>query len=469
VTARDPMTIDADHWRRRLATLAEQHHVPGAALGILRLRPDRDDDLVEAAYGLLNTDAGIEATTDSLWQIGSITKVWTATLAMQLVDEGLLDLDVPVAGYLPELRLADADAGKAVTMRHLLTHTSGIDGDVFTDTGRGDDCLAKYVTVLADVRQLHPIGATWSYCNSGFSLAGRVIERITGGTWDAALRERITARLGLTHTVTLPEEALLFRTAAGHVDMNGGQRLTPVWGLPRSAGPAGLICATPGDVLAFARMHMTGGQGLDGTRVLSTAGVAAMAEFQTDVPDKYVLGDSWGLGWTRFDWDGHELIGHDGNMIGQAAYLRVLPQAGLAVVLLTNGGHPRDLYQDLYREIFAAIAQVEMAAPIQPPARPVAADITPYLGTYERASMRIEVLAGGGGPVLRTTDGGPLARITPDPVEEYPMTALEPGLYAVREPGTLTWLPVTFYELPSGEKYLHFAARATPKAGQGPH
>ena len=464
MTRRDPMTIDADHWRRRLATLAELYHVPGAALGILRLRPGHDD-LVEASCGLLNTVTGIEATSDSLWQIGSITKVWTATLAMQLVDEGLLDLDTPVADYLPELRLTDADAAKAVTMRHLLTHTSGIDGDVFTDTGRGDDCLAKYVALLSQLRQIHPIGATWSYCNSGFSLAGRVIERITGGTWDAAIRERIIVPLGLTHTVTLPEEALLFRTAAGHVDVNGERRLTPVWGLPRSAGPAVLISATPADVLAFARMHMTDGLAPDGTRVLSADSVKAMAEFHTEVPDRFVLGDSWGLGWIRFDWGGHQLVGHDGNTIGQAAYLRVLPEAGLAVVLLTNGGHARDLYQDLYREIFAEIAGVEMAAPIQPPAEPAAADVTPHLGTYERAGMHIEVLAGGDGPMLRTTAVESLAQVTPDPIAEYPMTAIGPGLYVVREAGTLTWLPVTFYELPSGEKYVHFAARATPKAG----
>ncbi len=119
-----------------------------------------------------------------------------------------------------------------------------------------------------------------------------------------------------------------------------------------------------------------------------------MAEFHTEVPDKYVLGDSWGLGWIRFDWGGHQLVGHDGNTIGQAAYLRVLPEAGLAVVLLTNGGHTRDLYQDLYREIFAEIAEVEMAAPIQPPSEPAAVDVTPYLGTYDREGMHIEVLAG---------------------------------------------------------------------------
>ena len=254
-----------------------------------------------------------------------MSKVWTATLAMQLVDEGKLDLDAPVAEVLPELRLADAEVAKTVTMRHLLTHTSGIDGDVFTDTGRGDDCVEKYVALLAEQKQNHPLGATWSYCNAGFVLAGRVIEKLTGLTWDAALRQQICAPLGLRHTVTLPEEALLFRTAAGHVDVTGDPVLAPVWQLPRSLGPAGLICSTPADVLAFARMHLTGGLAADGTRVLSAASAAAMTELQADLPDKYSLGDSWGIGWIRFGWDGQRLVGHDGNTIGQAAFLRVLP------------------------------------------------------------------------------------------------------------------------------------------------
>ena len=163
------------------------------------------------------------ATADSLFQIGSITKVWTATVVMQLVDEGLLELDTPVVEVLPELRLSDPDVTKSVTIRHLLTHTSGIDGDVFTDTGRGDDCLEKYVDLLAEAGQNHPLGATWSYCNSGFSLLGRVIEKLTGTTWDPALRDRLFTPLGLTRTVTLPEEALLHSAAVGHVDVEGEQ------------------------------------------------------------------------------------------------------------------------------------------------------------------------------------------------------------------------------------------------------
>ncbi|HEY7173388.1 MAG TPA: serine hydrolase, partial [Micromonosporaceae bacterium] len=458
--------IDAAHWQRRLAALAERHRVTGAALGILRVRDGGagDDDLVEAAYGVLNKDTGVEATTDSLFQIGSISKVWTSTIAMQLVDEGKLDLDAPIANVLPELRLADPDVTKQVTMRHLLTHTSGIDGDVFTDTGRGDDCLEKYVGQLAEVAQNHPLGATWSYCNSGFSLIGRVIEVLTGGTWDAALRERVFKPLGLGHSVTLPEEALLYRAAVGHVGEGGAEPTrAPVWTLPRSAGPAGLISSTPADVLAFARMHLVGGVAADGTRVLSEASAAAMAAKHADLPDKYSLGDSWGLGWIRFGWDGRRLIGHDGNTIGQSAFLRLLPDEGLAVTLLTNGGHARDLYQDLYREIFAELADVAISETLTPPDEPVSTDITPHLGTYERASVRMEVLGGDGGPTLRTTITGSLAELLPEPTQEYPMTALSEDLYLVREPEAETWMPVTFYRLPTGERYMHFGARATPK------
>ena len=458
--------IDAAHWQRRLTELAERHHVPGATLGILRMRPGRDDELVELATGLLNKETGVETTTDSIFQIGSMTKVWTATVLMQLVDEGKLDLDKPVIDVLPELRLADSEVAEKVTMRQLLSHTSGIDGDVFTDTGRGDDCLEKYVAQLDQVAQNHPLGATWSYCNSGFSLAGRVIEKLTGGTWDAAIQERLIRPLGLARTGTLPEEALLHRAAVGHVGEPGAEpQRAPAWGLPRSAGPAGLINSTVGDVLTWARVHLNGGVAKDGTRILSEESTAVMTEKVAELPDKYILGDSWGVGWIRFGWDGRRLIGHDGNTLGQAAFLRVLPDEGLAVTLLTNGGNTRDLNEDIYREIFAELADVEMPQPLTPPAEPVSVDVTPHVGKYERASVRMDILERDGQPVLRTEVTGPLAALMPETVHEYPMTAVAENLFAVREPDGQMWIPLTFYELPSGESYVHFGARATPKVG----
>ncbi|WP_410590019.1 serine hydrolase [Amycolatopsis sp. lyj-23] len=446
--------LDAAHWRRRLAALARKHRVPGASLGILR-----GDDQVVASHGVLNTATGVEVTDDSVFQIGSITKVWTATVVMQLVDEGRVSLDAPVADVLPELRLADPDVTKQVTLRHLLTHTSGIDGDVFTDTGRGDDCLEKFVGLLDEVAQNHPLGATLSYCNSGFVLAGRVIEKLTGQTWDAALRDRLFTPLGLTHTGTLPEEALLHRAAMGHVAAaDGEQQPAPAWGLPRSAGPAGLITASAADVLAFARMHLAGGRG-----VLSEASAAAMTEWQADMPDKHTLGDSWGLGWIRFEWDGHRVIGHDGNTIGQSAFLRLLPSHGLAVTLLTNGGNTRDLYEELYREIFAELAGVALPPPAAPAAEPPSVEAADFTGVYERASMRIEVFEGETGLRMRQTVTGPIAALVPEPTTEHDLIPMGGSRFVFREPGARSWISATFYSLPTGERYLHSGVRATPK------
>ncbi|KZB86084.1 serine hydrolase [Amycolatopsis regifaucium] len=453
--------IDAAHWRRRLAELARKYRVPGAALGITRIG---DDAEAHVTYGVLSTATGVEVTEESVFQIGSVSKVWTSTVVMQLVDDGLLDLDSPISDVVPELRLADPDVAKQVTMRHLLTHTSGIDGDVFTDTGRGDDCLERYVEILDQAGQNHPLGATFSYCNSGFVLMGRVIEKLTGLTWDAAMREKLFAPLGLTHTVTLPEEALMFRAAVGHVTEGDEEpKPAPIWGLPRNMGPAGLITATTKDVLRFARLHLTGGLTPSGERILTTASATAMAEKQTDIPDKHSLGDSWGLGWIRDEWSGRRVIGHDGNTIGQSAFLRLLPDQGLAVTLLTNGGNTRDLYVELYREIFAELADVAMPKPIEPPATPVTVDASRHVGVYERAGVLMEVLAEEDGIRLRQTATGPLAELLPEKTMEFDLVPVTDSLFVCREPGARTWMPVTFYTLPTGEPYLHFGVRATPK------
>lgn len=452
--------LDAAHWQQRLSELAPLHQVPGATLGILRL----GDDAAIASHGVLNVETGVEATGDSVFQIGSITKVWTATVAMQLIEEGKLTLDTRVVDVLPSLRLADAEATQAVTIRHLLTHTSGIDGDVFTDTGRGDDCLEKYVATLADVPQNHPVGATFSYSNAGYALLGRVIEQLTGLSWDEAMRQRLYGPLGLQHTGTLPEEALRFRAAFGHLGRDEhGPKLAPAWSPPRSLGPSGIINSSAHDVLEFARMHLLGGVTQDGSRVLSERSATLMTEFQVELPDTTVLGDSWGLGWIRFDWGGTRLYGHDGATIGQAAMLRVLPEAGLAVVLLTNGGNAKDLYQQLFGEIFAALGDVALPTDFGPPTAPFETDVTPYLGRYERANVELEVFETGDALRARSTVSGDAASFVSQTVTECDLVPVREGLFALRPEGTQSWASVKFYTLPTGERYVTFGARAMRK------
>lgn len=450
---------DIEDWNQRLADIAERYGVPGAVLGIMH-----GADTMTATHGVLNIETGVDVTADSLFQIGSITKVWTATMAMQFVDDGVVGLDAPILDVLPELNLGTLELTKQVTLRHLLSHTSGIDGDVFTDTGRGDDCLERYVELLTDVPQNHPVGATMSYSNAGFNLLGRVIEKLSGQTWDAALHARLVQPLGLSHTVTLPEDALRFRTAIGHV---GGTdeplRLAPSWGLPRSNGPAGSICSTVGDVLAFARLHWSSGSTPAGTQVLSPTSVDAMTERQVDVPDPCLVGKAWGLGWILDEWSGQPVLAHDGATIGQTAFLRILPERSFAVALFANGGRTRDLYFDLFREIFHDLIDVDMPAPLAPPAQMPENDLRKYVGTYERTGVRLEAFLRDGQLVLRAVSTGELSRLTGEPPTEHLLTPLSEDRFLTRTAGSQTWTPVRFYALADGSHYVHASVRATPK------
>jgi CubicO group peptidase (beta-lactamase class C family) len=452
-------TLDPEltaHWQRRLAELVAEHGV-GASLGILR----NGKLAAEVAAGWAHSGAKIEATTDTVFQIGSISKAWTTTVAMALVDEGLLNLDSPVVDVLPELKLADAEVAGKVTVRHLMTHTSGIDGDFFADTGRGDDNLEKYVALLSDVAMNHPLGATMSYSNAGFILLGRVIEHVTGKQWDELMRERLFRPLGLKQTGTLPEEALLHRAAIGHVGEPPVP--APVWGLMRSAGPAGLIHSTPREVLAFAKLHLAGGVTEDGTRVLSAESVAAMQTPQVPVPDKWILATHWGLGWFVDDWSGTPVYGHDGSTIGQSAFLRILPEKDLAICLLTNGGDPFALYRAVFGEIAGELAGVELPPAVEPTEEPVPFDPADYVGGYERASTRFDIVERDGGLAMVITISGIIAELAGGEPMELPMRTFLPGVFAVRRPELNAWFTAVFYELEDGTKYLHHGARATPK------
>jgi CubicO group peptidase (beta-lactamase class C family) len=443
----------------RLESLIERHGVPAASVAVLS-----GGQVVEAAAGVLNVETGVEATTDSVFQIGSIGKVWTATAVMQLVDEGLLDLDEPIVTYLPEFRVADPEVTRTVTMRHLLAHTSGIDGDHFPDVGWGDDAVERYVETCAELGQSHPLGATMSYCNAGYVVAGRVIEKLTGTIWDEAMQERLFDPLGLPHTGTLPDQVMRFRTAFGHVGEPGEEpKLAAVWRLGRGTGPAGSICSTAAELLAFVQMHLADGHARDGRQILSPGSVKAMQEAQVQVPDPHTLGSHWGLGWILFDWDGQRVIGHDGNTIGQSAFLRVVPERGVAISLLTNGGNGRDLFNELYGELLLDLAGIHMPERPKPLEEPPMIDASRYVGTYERASTRIEIEERDGTLVATSTVLGPLAKLLPKTTEELILLPAGPDLFVTRPEGTDTWLPAVFFDLADGTRCLHYGARATPR------
>jgi CubicO group peptidase (beta-lactamase class C family) len=362
----------------RLPRLLREYDVPGAAWAV-----SHGDQVVDGAAGLLSTATGVEATVDSVFQIGSVTKLWTSTLVMQLVDEGDVLLDEPVRTYLPEFRIADEGAAAAITVRQLLNHTAGFEGDIFTDTGVGDDCLEKYVATLRGVPQLFPPGEQFSYNNAGYCVLGRLVEVLREQTYDECLRTHLIKPLGLTHTAPSPYEAIMFRAAVGHIDQGDGYVPAPVWALARSNAPAGSTLAMrPRDLVAFARMHLQDGRAADGTQVLAPETVARMHDREVDLPELGLMGTSWGLGFERFDTPQGTIIGHDGSTIGQGAFLRMVPESGLAVALVTNGGDVVSLYRDVVGHVLRELTDVTLPPLPVPPPDPGRIDAQRYVGTY---------------------------------------------------------------------------------------
>jgi CubicO group peptidase (beta-lactamase class C family) len=451
--------MDTTRLQARLAELCGDK-VPGAALAITD-----GSDVVEVVHGVTSLRTQTPVTPQTLFQIGSISKVYTATLVLALVDQGKVDLDAPVQTYLPWFAVSDAEVSATVTVRHLLCHTSGFEGDDFTDTGRGDEALTTYVRGLAKAAQIHPLGAMFSYCNSGFSTLGLIVEAVTGKSWDEALQELLARPLGLT-LGTLPEQVILQPYAVGHLELPASAepgaekvlQVAPMWSPPRSVGPAGTICSSAAEVLAFGRMHVSGG-----APVLTAESVTAMQQPQVRMDDPWTLGDAWGLGWIL---PSPGIIGHDGATFGQYAFYRLHPESGAAICLLTNGPGARAVFEALYDEFFAPLAGVDtLRKPVPAEAPPAIPDLERIVGDYERQEVRVEVREAEGGVDITAVPLGPTAALAgpPEPqrfvwLEENTLVSAEAGERGVR-------MTARFLYRDGEEKaaWVHLGARATPR------
>jgi CubicO group peptidase (beta-lactamase class C family) len=392
----------------RLDALAVQHKVPGASLGVML-----GDEYVEFVTGVANVDTKLPVTNDTLFQIGSITKVYTSTLVMRLVDQKKIDLDAPVKKYVPEFTLADKSYLDKITVRQLLTHTNGIDGaDYFDDFGKGDDAIERFVASMSKLGQLYPPGAMWSYCNAGTVLAGRVIEKVTGSTFADAFHEALLEPLGVKNTTLRIEDMLVRSCATGHITLPGASEpsVTPSPLLPLSCVPAGsLTCSTPRDLMTFVRMHLDGGRAA-GKRFLSERSTKQMQTAQVQRP-RYFRGAEMGIGWSIADFGGERVLAHTGGTIGQLAFLYVMPDRRFAFALLTNSGGGLALFADLGRWIFEEFTGVWMTAPPKPPDDPPKLDLRKYVGTYERRDNVIEVSLRDGSLVAKMQYTGGLTGI----------------------------------------------------------
>lgn len=376
--------------REDLPECAATHEIPGVSVAVLV-----DGRVIEGTAGVVNLRTGVDVTPDTLFMIQSITKVWTATLVMQLVDEGLVELDAAVRTYLPTFRTADDRASQQITVRHLLTHTGGFEGDLWAATTAGDDALHRFVEdLVSSAPQYARPGEMYSYCSAGYGVLGRLVEVLRKMPYADAVRCYLARPLGIEELAFSANEALAHRTAIGHGHRNSASAQQPlkVWAVMPPSNPAAgnQLAMSARALIAFARMHLSDGRAVDGTQVLSTVSAQTMRERQFDLPAAIRAPAGRSLGWMLPNGPG--LVEHGGSTIGSSALLRMVPSAGVAVAMLANGGNANRLVKDLIEPLISDLADVVPAPRLPSPSGDArVSEPARYLGRYQTRPARQEV------------------------------------------------------------------------------
>ncbi len=348
-------------------------NVPGIAVGILH---DGQRDI--HAFGTANLETKTPVRAETLFQYGSISKIVTATAVMQLVDAWRIDLDTPVKRYLPEFALLDPGATELVTPRHLLTHTGGFWGDDFTDYGNGDDALAKAIEGLHGIKQITDTGSTWAYCNTGWQVLGRLVERFRDEPAETVFRKRVLEPIGMENTFYFADDAITRAAAVGY-NAYGDDEPKPgrPYAISRAMNPAGGCIGTAADLLEFAAFHM-GLEGTAGDKVLRSGARLAMQERQVKAAG---MAPYWGLGWMLHDIAGEPAFGHGGSTNGFRASLLAVPGREFAITVLTNGSQGSALYREV--EAWALKEFVDLERPTKPAIPLSASQADEYAGCYK--------------------------------------------------------------------------------------
>jgi CubicO group peptidase (beta-lactamase class C family) len=325
-----------------LAPLDEQvrgmmatYNVPGVSVGLLLDRQPHT-----AGWGVTNLDYPRPVDSATVFQIGSSTKPFTGAALARLVDQGKLDLDAPVRTYVPDFRVADEDASERITVKHLVTHTSGFWGEEIPDGGPSDDALARMAPQLADRPQVTPPGRFFGYNNAAVALAGDVLATVSGRAYEDAITKLLLTPLGMRHSSFLLGDVIGYSVAAGHVLGADGLRVEHPFSsglLTRSVAPTGGLLSTADDMLRWANFQLGDGRAEDGTPLLSRETLAQthrqLAPAGGIGTDDY---DGIGINWLLRRVGGVQIVEHGGTTPGQRARVLLVPERNFAFVLLTN-------------------------------------------------------------------------------------------------------------------------------------
>ena len=355
-------------------------------------------------FGFADRARQVPATADTLYRVGSISKLFTALAVMQLVEQGRLDLDEPVSRALPEF--APRNPFKTpVTLRHLLTHRAGVVRE--PPVGHYFDpmphTILDVVKSLSETTLVYEPGTRTKYSNVGFTVAGAVVERIADKPFARAVQDAVLKPLGMTRSTFEPGPELARQLAYGVMWSYDGQTIeTPTFLLGEA--PAGNLVASAADLARFLSAIFAEGRAPGGA-IVRPETLRTMLE-----PPAGGSSDTGtiGLGFALSSLDGSRLIGHNGAVYGFAAEVMALPQVKLGAVVITNvdcaTGATRLVAETALRLLLAARG----GRPLEPPlrSRPVPRERARQLaGSYHGARSIVDIVDRGGKVLLSRTPG----------------------------------------------------------------
>lgn len=305
--------------------------IPGMALGIIQ-----GDRVVHLrGYGVAD-ETGRPVTAQTPFRIGSITKSFTALAVMQLVEAGKIELDAPVRRYLPWFRAADEAASARITVRHLLNQTSGFSTLAGNAYWGSQDGLEATVRSLRAVELSQPAGTHFQYSNVNYTIAGLVVEAVSGQPYADYIAQHIFAPLAMRHSYATPAPALVDGLAMGHL-YSIGRMVADIGAEPPAYQPAGFVSASVEDMSHFAVAQLNGGHYGNAT-VLSAKGIAQLHHPAIPVGAIHAgLKDThYGMGWVIGPINGTPAIWHNGDTGRFHAMLIIAPERGTGIVLLAN-------------------------------------------------------------------------------------------------------------------------------------
>ena len=341
-----PLPVDIDG----LVTRAMQaQSVPGVAVGVVK-----DGELIYArGFGVRDVQRPERVDPDTQFAIGSITKAFTAVGLAILVDEGQLRWDDRVIDILPEFRLHDPWVTREFTVRDLLTHRSGLGpgaGDLMF-VPKTDFTREEVVRALRHLKPVSSFRSEFAYDNLLYAVAGEVIAKVSGQSWEAFTESRILEHLNMEGCAVEPLRSTSTNRASPHVLQDGQLQTVPLLELPQVNPGGSILCSVNGYsrwlVVQLARGEAAA---LGAGRLFSEAQSAEMWTPQTLIRAggrrqhlTQTHFTAYGLGWTLEDYRGFKRVSHNGGLPGMVSHVSLLPELDLGVIVLTNQEDPTAL------------------------------------------------------------------------------------------------------------------------------